>query len=501
MTGTMETTGTPRPVRVRYAPSPTGEPHVGNIRTALWTWLHARHHGGVFFVRIEDTDQTRLVPGSVDRILESLRWLGIDWDEGPDAGGPFAPYTQSQRLPLYQAAAERLIASGNAYRCFCTSARLEELRNQQRANHQPPGYDGHCRSLFPDEAEARAVTGEPNIVRFHMPDEGSTTFTDLLRGEITVENALLDDFVILKSDGYPTYHLAHVVDDHEMQVTHVSRGDEWIPSAPRHIRLFEALGYEVPVYVHTSVILGPDGGKLSKRHGAKAVLEYAEEGYLPDALFNFLAITGWAPDGTTEIVTRDEAIAAFDFAQLNAHPAAFDMQKLEWMNGMYLRQMPERELSERFARWLERTLPADVPRPLDRSFVEEITPLVRERVKLLSDVTALVDFFFTSQLPPPSLDTLLGKPYRGRPEVAVAALHAAVATLESIESWESDPIEAALRAAAETTGEKVGDLFMLCRVAVTGKAVTPPLFETMSIVGAELCLARLRAAALVAASE
>ena len=488
-------------VRVRYAPSPTGEPHVGNIRTALWRWLHARHHGGVFFVRIEDTDQTRLVPGSADRILESLRWLGMDWDEGPDKGGPFAPYTQSQRLPLYQAAAARPIASFDAYRCFCSSARLEELRNEQRANHQPPGYDGHCSTLLPDEAEARAVIGEPSVVRFRMPDEGATSFTDLLRGEITVENATLDDFVILKSDGFPTYHLAHVVDDHEMQVTHVSRGDEWIPSAPRHVRLFEALGYEVPVYVHTSVILGPDGGKLSKRHGAKAVLEYAQDGYLPDALFNFLAITGWAPDGTTEIMTRDEAIAAFDFAQLNAHPATFDVPKLDWMNGMYLRALPVPVLAEHFAVWLERTLPADVPRPLDRAFVEEITPLVRERVKLLADVTPLVDFFFASDPTPAKADTLLGKPYASRPEVAVATLHAAATALEGIDAWEADAIETALRGAAEATGEKVGDLFMLCRVAVTGKAVTPPLFETMAIVGEETSLARLRAAARVAATE
>ena len=488
-------------VRVRYAPSPTGEPHVGNIRTALWTWLHARRHGGVFFVRLEDTDQTRLVPGSADRILESLAWLGIDWDEGPDRGGPFAPYVQSQRLPLYHEATARLLAGGHAYRCFCTADRLEELRNEQRANHLPPGYDGRCRALLPDEAEARAVAGEPNVVRFLVPDEGSTTFTDLLRGDITVENATLDDFVILKSDGFPTYHLAHVVDDHAMEVTHVSRGDEWIPSAPRHLLLYRALGYEPPVYVHTSVILAPGGGKLSKRHGAKAVLEYRDDGYLPDALFNFLAITGWSPDGETEVMTRAEAAAAFDFAQLNAHPATFDADKLEWLNGVYLRQLPLVDLAEQFARWLERTLPADVSRPLDRALVEAITPLVQERVKLLADVTPMVDFFFSPALPAPEVETLLGKPYRGRPEVAVAVLHAAIEQLASLDTWEPATIEGALRAAAEHTGEKPGDLFMLCRVAVTGKTVTPPLFETMTIVGRDVCLDRLAAGARVAAIQ
>jgi glutamyl-tRNA synthetase len=486
-------------VRVRYAPSPTGDPHVGNIRTALWTYLHARHHGGQFLVRIEDTDQSREVPGAVQRILDSLAWLGIEWDEGPDIGGPFAPYTQSERLPLYKAAAERLLASADAYRCFCTAERLDELRAQQRAQKQPPGYDALCSTLDAAVSATRGSAGEPHVIRFRMPREGSTTFTDLLRGDITVENHLIEDFVILKSDGFPTYHLAHAVDDYEMQITHVSRGDEWIPSAPRHVRINEALGYPIPVYVHTSVILGPDGGKLSKRHGAKSVLEYAEEGYLPEALFNFLAITGWSPDGATELMSRDQMIATFDFADLAAHPSTFDMQKLDWMNGVYLRSLPEQELSEYFARWLERTLPPDVPRPLDRAYVEEITPLVRERVKLLSDLTPLVDFFFASQLQAPPRELLLGKPYRERAEDAARVLRGAAAYLETVEDWSPETLEATLRAAAEELGEKPADLFMLCRLAVTSKPVTPPLFETMAIVGRELSLERLRAAAEVAA--
>ena len=481
-------------VRLRYAPSPTGDPHVGNIRTALWSWLHARHHGGAFIVRLEDTDQSRAIPGSLDRILESLSWLGIDWDEGPDIGGPLGPYVQSQRLDHYRPAVRRLVESGHAYRCFCTPEELTELRKRQQAEHRPTGYEGKCRAIAPQEAQSRAEAGERHVVRFRMPDDGVTTWTDALRGEISVENSTQQDLVILKSDGFPTYHLAHVVDDHEMEITHVTRGEEWIPSTAPHVRLFEALGYERPVFVHTPVILGPDGGKLSKRHGAKFVLEYAEGGYLPQALFNFLAMMGWALDDHTEVISRDQMIEAFDITDLGVSPGLFDTKKLEWMNGVYLREMPEDELSELFAVRLERDLPPEVPRPIDRVQVEEFTPLVRERVKLLSELAPLVDFFFVAELPTPAPEELLGKPYRDRPDAARLALAAVVETFEALEGWEHELLEERLRDVAASLGEKAGDLFMLCRLAVTGKRVAPPLFETMQIVGDERCLERLRAA-------
>ncbi len=481
-------------VRLRYAPSPTGDPHVGNIRQALWSWLHARHHGGAFIVRLEDTDQSRAIPGSLDRILESLRWLGIDWDEGPDIGGPFGPYVQSQRLDHYRPAAQRLVEGGHAYRCFCTPEELTALRKRQQAEHRPPGYEGKCRAIPPMEAQSRAEAGEPHVVRFRMPDDGVTAWTDALRGEIRVENSTQEDFVILKSDGFPTYHLAHVVDDHEMEITHVTRGEEWIPSTARHVRLFDALGYERPVFVHTPVILGPDGGKLSKRHGAKFVLEYAQEGYLPQALFNFLATMGWALDGHTEIISRDQLVETFDIMDLGVSPGLFDTKKLEWMNGVYLREMPETELSELFAVRLERDLPPEVPRPIDRVLVEEFTPLVRERVKLLAELAPLVDFFFVAELPTLPPEELLGKPYRDRPDAARQALSAAIEALEALEGWEHELLEERLRGLAAELGEKAGDLFMLCRLAITGKRVAPPLFETMEIVGDERCLDRLRAA-------
>ena len=484
----------PGPPRLRYAPSPTGDPHVGNIRTALWSWLHARRYGGSFIVRIEDTDQARAVPGAADRILESLRWLGIDWDEGPGAGGPHGPYVQSQRLPLYRAAAERLIASGRAYRCFDSSEQLSAMRAEQRAQGRPAGYDGRCRALPREVSDARASAGEPFAVRFRMPDEGATSFSDAIRGEILVENSTLDDFVILKSDGFPTYHLAHVVDDHEMAITHVTRGDEWIPSTPRHVRLIEALGWEPPIYVHTPVILGPDGGKLSKRHGARSVLEYAEDGFLPEALLNFLAITGWALDDRTELISRADLIRHFDIRDLVPNPAVFDTQKLEWMNGSYLRTSDETRLADLFEERLAHDLSDRVDLPLDRPRVEATVPLVRERIKRLSELAPLVDFLFTGEIAVPEAATLLGKPYRNRPAEARRALASCHSRLTALETWASGPIEGVLRALAAELAERPGSLFMLCRVAVTGHAVTPPLFETMELVGRERTLARLRSA-------
>ena len=480
------------PARVRYAPSPTGDPHIGNIRTAIWTWLYARHTGGQFIVRLEDTDQTREVPGSLERILGSLEWLGLTWDEGPDIGGPYAPYVQSQRLDLYHAAVDRLLAEGNAYRCFCTPEELDEMRKRQQAEKRAPGYEGRCRDLPRELTEARALD-EHFVVRFKVPREGSTTVEDLLRGPVTVENRTLDDFVILKSDRFPTYHLAHVVDDTAMKITHVTRGDEWLPSAPRHALLFDALGYPRPMYVHNPVILAPGGGKLSKRHGAKSALEYAEDGYLPDALLNFLCITGWG-HGDETVMSREHLIEVFDIGNISLAPATFDAERLNWMNGMYLRQMPEPDLVELFARRLEVDLPPDVPRPLDRSFVEEFTPLIRERVELLADVLPLVDFYYQSEVPTPPIEQFLTKRWKDHATAAADALGAAASDLDALEDWDAPTLEAALRATAERIDAKAGDLFSLLRLAVTGKSVTPPLFESMVIVGVGPCVDRLRAA-------
>ena len=484
-----------RPVRVRLAPSPTGDPHVGMIRQAIWTWLYARHTGGSFILRIEDTDQSRFVEGAVTRITDSLRWLGIDWDEGPDIGGDYGPYVQSERQALYQEAADRLLASGNAYRCFATSEELKEMREAQQARKQPPRYDGRYRDYPKDQAEERAAAGEPHVVRFKMPLEGSTTFTDLLRGDITFENKEIDDFVILKSDRFPTYHLAHVVDDTAMEISHVTRGEEWLPSAPRHVQLFNALGYEQPVWVHAPIILGPDGGKLSKRHGAKFVLEYADEGYLPDALFNFLTITGWALDDHTEIFSRDRLIEVFDVADLSKNPSGFDTTKLEWMNGVYLREMPEDELIDIFRQRLERDLAPDIARPLDQALIESLTPLVRERVKLLAELAPLVEFLFRSDVPMPPNEDFLVKKWRDRGPDAAAALGSLAKFVEPVAPWTTEEIEGAMRTAAEELGIGAGELFALARLAVTGTRISPPLFESMEIVGKGLSVERIEAAA------
>ncbi len=484
--------GTTRPTRVRYAPSPTGDPHVGNIRTAVWAWLHARHTGGQFLVRIEDTDQARKVEGSVDRILGSLEWLGVDWDEGPDIGGPFGPYTQSERLPLYHEAVERLLASGDAYPCFCTPEELDALRDRQRAEKRPPGYEGKCRAIPPAEAAARAAS-EPHVVRFAVPPEGKTVAVDLLRGPIEVENSTLDDFVILKSDRYPTYHLAHVVDDHAMEITHVTRGDEWIPSMPRHALLFDALGYERPVFVHTSIILAPGGGKLSKRHGAKSMLEYAAEGYLPEAVFNFLCITGWG-HGDETVISRERLIEVFEIDNLGLNPAVFDMEKLAWMNGVYIRQTPLPELAEMIARRLEVELPPEVPRPLDRALVEAVTPLIQERIQTLAEAAPLIEFFWDPQVAPPAAEEFLQKKWKDRASDAAAALARTAEVTEALDPFAATTLEERMRALCDELEVKAGDLFTLVRLAVTGRRISPPLFESMEIIGQGVCADRLRAA-------
>jgi glutamyl-tRNA synthetase len=489
-----------RPVRVRYAPSPTGAPHIGGFRTALFDWLIARHTGGAFILRIEDTDRTRYVSNSVEGQMEALRWLGLDWDEGPDIGGPHAPYTQSERLPLYQDAARRLIARGNAYECYCTPARLDAMRTEQQRNKQPPGYDGLCRT--PEgraQAKAEAGEGASPVVRFQMPDEGETVFDDFLRGAVTFKNALLDDFVILKSDGFPTYHLAMPVDDHEMEITHVIRGEEWLPSAPRHQLLFQALGYQMPVIIHVSLILGTDRSKLSKRHGAQSVLEYKAMGYLPDAVLNFLALLGWSLDDKTEIISRDELVKNFSLERLIPSPAIFDIEKLNWMNGEYMRNMPEAGLARLLIDWLEKPeseggLPDQVARPLDVDYTLRILPLVRERVKLLPEARDMMAFFYLPDGVDPDADMLLGKAFATNRDRARRLLSEALVVCDAIEDWQSPVLNEAFRDLAERLEVKTGDLFMLVRVAVTGRTVAPPLFDTMAVVGKERCVERLRVA-------
>ncbi len=484
---------TERPVRTRYAPSPTGNPHVGNIRSALFSWAYARAKGGSFILRIEDTDRNRYVEGSVEAIMESLRWLGITWDEGPDIGGAYGPYFQSQRLGHYRDAAERLIASGRAYRCFCTPERLEQLRAAQAAAKQPPGYDGHCRALSPAEAERRAAE-EPHVIRFAMLREGATVLHDAIRGEVVFENALQDDFVILKSDGYPTYHLAVVVDDTAMEISHCIRGDEWISSAPKHIQLYDALGWEPPVWAHLPLILGPDHKKLSKRSGDTALLDYRERGYLPEAMVNFLALLGWSLDDHTTILGVEELTRHFDLSRVVPNPAVFDIERLNYLNGHYIRAMESERWVALVREWAERGLPPEVPRPLADAVVRAAAPLLQERVTRLDEIADMVAFLFTEQAPSYPAELLWER--TGDRATAARVIDEALARLEAIppDGWQTPTIEAALRGLEEPLGMKLRKFISVLYVAIQGRPAGIPLFDSLAILGRERSLVRLRAA-------
>jgi glutamyl-tRNA synthetase len=477
-------------IRTRYAPSPTGDPHLGNIRTALFDWLLARRYGGQFILRIEDTDQARYVEGGAENLMAALRWLGLDWDEGPDVGGAFGPYVQSQRLHVYQEHAERLVASDWAYRCFCSPERLDAVRKAQQERKEPPRYDRRCRGLSAEALAAAAAGGATPVIRFKTPLSGETPTHDVLRGEVVFQNATLDDFVILKSDGYPTYHLAAMVDDHLMDITHVIRGDEWLPSAPRHFLIYQAFGWTPPLFAHVSRVLGADRAKLSKRHGAHSVLEYRDQGYLPDALVNFLALLGWSLDDRTDIIPRQTLIENFSLERLLPNPAVFNADKLLWLNGIYIREMPDDELADAVLPFLERRL----GRPADHGLLMRVIPIVKERIKLLSEIVEMADFFFTDGDLAYDAETLLGKKYAGNPAAAREALERVVLAAEGDEEWTHEALESAVRPLAKELGVKAGDLFGLVRVAVTGRAAAPPLFETMEVLGREKTLGRLRSA-------
>ena len=477
-------------VRVRFAPSPTGQPHIGNIRTALFNWLFARHHGGEFIVRVEDTDQERLVPGATDEVLDTLGWLNIQWDEGPRVGGPHDPYFQSQRLNIYHDIAEDLIERQWAYRCFCSEERLEQMRKEQLRQKQSQGYDRRCRALSPDERRSLEAEGGPTVVRFAVPTSGVTSFDDLIHGEVVWQNQLLDDFIILKSDGFPTYHLAVVADDHLMEISHVLRAEEWLPSTPRHVQLYNALEFTPPKFGHLPMIMGPDRTKLSKRHGATAALEYRKEGFLPEALLNFLVLLGWSLDDKTEILATQELVENFTLGRVNKSAAIFDHEKLVWMNGVYIRQLPAEALADRILPFLERDLPPE-SLPVDRAYLLEIVPLVQERLKLLSDAADLTSYFFHEDLNYNPQDLV----QKGMElQTTLTALDAARDELASASAFEHEPLEESLRTVASRLELSARQFFGMLRVAATGKQATPPLFETMEVLGRERVLDRVNCA-------
>ncbi len=479
-------------VRTRFAPSPTGFLHIGGLRTALFSYLFARHHNGTFILRIEDTDRTRFVSDALEDIVRSLKWLGIEWDEGPDIDGPFSPYMQSERAELYRTYADKLIHSGFAYRCYCTPERLAAVRKEREKMGLDTGYDRHCRNLTEEQREEHEKKGAPSVIRLKVPLEGETFFDDLIRGRIVTKNVVLDDQVLLKSDGFPTYHLANVVDDHLMKISHVIRGEEWISSTPRHVILYRAFGWEPPEFAHVPVILAPGGGKLSKRHGATMVREFIEKGYLSEAVLNFIALLGWSLDDKTELFSLYDLIHEFNITRVNRAAAVFSYEKLDWFNGFYIRNKSSQELFELVYPYLERDDIITSENGNQKEYLLDILPLVRERLKLLSDITDHVWFFFDDRFEIKDPNALIPKKLSSND--AIRILHSADEKLNTVKPFHDTQIETALRELVNELDLKVGQVFMTLRVAVTGTKVSPGLFETMKVLGKKRVLSRIKSA-------
>ena len=475
-------------VRTRIAPSPTGDPHVGTAYVALFNHALARKHGGQFVLRIEDTDRQRCQPASESMIFEALAWLGLSWDEGPDIGGPHGPYRQSERSEIYREHAERLVGSGSAYPCFCSPQRLTSLREEQRrAKLSFMGYDRLCRAVPPEEAQQRRQAGEPHVIRLAMPTDGEVVVHDLLRGEVRFQAAEIDDQVLLKSDGFPTYHLANVVDDHLMGISHVIRAEEWLKSVPKHRRLYQAFGWDEPVFCHLPLLRNADRSKISKRKNPVSLNHYRRAGFLPEALLNYLALMGWSMPDEREEFSLEDFVEHLDLERISLGGPVFDLEKLTWLNGRYLRELsPEA--------WLAR-LRENV---LDEGYLLRILPLVRERIDTLADFMSYAHFFFVGDVSydEGALKALVAKD-RTPAETAKALRLLLEEQLDPILEWRGEAIETALRSFCEARGWKPKQLFMSVRVAVTGRAATPPLFETMTVLGKEVCRRRLRRASEV----
>ena len=483
------------PVRVRFAPSPTGHTHIGSGRTALYNYLLARQTGGQFLLRIEDTDQKRYVPGAEQELMDSLRWLGLEWDEGPDVGGPCAPYRQSERTEIYQAHAHRLIEQGNAYYCFCSAQRLAQIREQKQKLQELPLYDGTCRNLDPDEARRRVQNGEPHVVRFKMPREGAITATDRLRGPITVENHNLDDYILIKSDGLALYHLAAMVDDHLMGITHVLRGVEWLSTFPLHAHIIRAFGWAEPQWVHLSVFLKPSGkGKMSKRESANLkqdgystfVKDLEELGYLPEAVVNWIALMGWSYDDHTELFSLPDLVEKFNLESLNPSPAAINFTKFDHFNGLHIRRLSAGDLAQRLKPFFVR---AGFVVSDERLLA--VAPLLQERMVTLDDAVAMGGFFFREQVIPNPAELITKN--MSASDTANAAQRA-LEILETLPDISHASAEPPLRSLAEEMSLSAGQLFGILRVAVTGQAVSPPLFESMEVIGRQTVLQRIRSA-------
>lgn len=481
-----------KPARTRIAPSPTGHMHLGTARTALYDYLLAKKTGGQFILRIEDTDLKRTVPGAEQEIFDGLRWLGLEYDEGPDIGGPHAPYRQTERREIYQRHAKILVDNGSAYPCFCTPERLEKVRQEQIKRKENPRYDGTCRNLDPDEAAKRIAKGEPHTIRFKMPKEGVTVAHDHLRGDITTENKQLNDQVILKTDGLPTYHLAAIVDDHEMQITHVLRGSEWLGTFPLHVNIVRAFGWEEPVWIHLSVFLKPSGkGKMSKREAAAAmkdgysifIKDMQDLGFTPEGVLNWCALMGWGvPED--DVMTVEQMIERFTIDSLTPSPAAINFQKLDHFNATHIRLLTTEDLAARLKPYFARE-----GLRVDDAVLLKIVPLLRERLVTLDDCIQFGAFFFKDEVAPNPKD-LIAKGLDAKQSAEIA--RKAYQILEGLPNLSHERSEPPMRAYVEESGYSASQVFGILRVAVTGQKVSPPLFESMEIIGREKCLQRIK---------
>jgi glutamyl-tRNA synthetase len=466
-------------VRTRIAPSPTGDPHVGTAYIALFNLCFARQHGGQFILRIEDTDQVRSTRKSEDDILAALKWLHLEWDEGPDKGGPCAPYRQSERSAIYQEHVKILLDKGHAFHCFCTAERLEEVRKQQMAGKQQPGYDGHCMQLAPHEVQERLTLGTPFVIRMKVPREGVCVIKDMLRENVEIEWSQVDMQVLMKSDGLPTYHLANVVDDHLMRITHVIRGEEWINSAPKHLLLYRYFGWEAPVLCHMPLLRNADKSKLSKRKNPTSIGYYQRMGYLPEAVINYLGMMGWSmPDGEEKFSVK-EMIAGFDIKRVSLGGPVFDTQKLDWLNGRYLREsVSDTEFVQRYAEWA-----------FQSEKLHQIVPLIKPRVERFSDVAPLASFFLAG-MPAITAGSFAHKSLDN--EATLKILQYVAWRLEEIPGWHRDHIERALVALAEKMGLKIRDFLFPVFIAIAGTSISVSVIDSMAILGLDLTRARLR---------
>lgn len=483
-------------VRVRYAPSPTGLQHIGGVRTALFNYFFARANGGKFILRVEDTDRERYSEESLQDLYDTLSWLGINWDEGPVVGGPYGPYVQSERFELYKKYAQQLVADQKAYYCYCSAERLQELREKQHSEKsQQQGYDRHCRDLSDEMRKAYEDEGIKPVIRLKVPIDGKTTFSDVLMGDISRKNKdVSPDPVLLKSDGFPTYHLANVIDDHLMGITHIMRAQEWIPSGPLHILLYEAFGWEPPLYCHLPMVMGKDGQKLSKRHGSTSVRDFKEKGYLAEALLNYVSLVGWSFDGQREFFSKQDLEQLFSLEKINKAPGVFDYKKLDWFNGQYIRQKSDQELVELLLPYLVAEGFLNLPiSDEEQEKMLRLASTAKERLKVLSDIVDLSRFLFEE----PTFDDLQLFAAKGvELPTATHALEMAYAILlKGLNSGEqNEKIEADLVALAQELGIKINGVFMPLRVAITGSTVSLPLFDSINLLGQEKMCARIETA-------